>query len=967
MSMRGLTVFIADLRKCQSHEEEERRVNKELGNIRANFNNEKGLNGYNRKKYVSKLLYMSLLGYEVNFGHREALDLIQSSKYTEKQMGYLALTLLLNENDDFLRLVVNSVRKDLYDTSELVVCLALHSIANLGNQEMAQTLGSDVYSILVSNRTGPFARKKAALCLLKLIRKEPSIIETKRWLLPIMELVLHPDLGVATSVTSLVTTLAQQFNEEMSEIAPEIAIRRLKSIILDKEFTHDHIYYRIPVPWLQIKLLRLLQYFPAPEKVEMQETIVNAIRAIIDMSQDLPPDPQQINTQYSILFEAVNLAIHLDLDRDLLSKAAQLLGRFISSRETNVRYLGLETMSHLAAHMDNAPVLREYHPVIVQSLRDRDISVRRRALDLLYSMCTISSAKGTVMELLRHMPSAEASMREDMALKIAILTERYATEYTWYVDVMMRLISTAGDHMGEEVWYRVVQVVLGNEDLQTYAVKISLQTLKSPMCHENAFKVSAYVLGEFGHLIANDEGCAPINQLNALQSKMKTSTLSSRAIGLTTVGKLANLFPEVKTQCLHILNQYRSALDSELQQRACEYHAIISRSDDELIQSVFEEIPPFPVRQSALMSRLLKRETDTEDRRTWVHGGKVANRERRDRISSRKPGDGGDEDNDRDSSLLKEQYGDDDDDGLTREPLPTNAEADLLQLYDDEPLVEGTTDATVASQPYHDQLLWNRSGILFNDNDIQIGLNAVYKPPAGKLAVYIGNKTSQQITNVKLFLGHDEDKVVPTKTADGEIALDIKPAFTATQSANELPTEIMPSSQIRFMYDICCLGIFEPTASLSIEFMVGQRHRKLIMPLPVILLHFMDPVTITSNDFFIRWKQLGGPPRETQSVFRTDQGDVNDSVVEWSRKVVKGLNFAPVEGADPDLDNQVVVGIISTKNEGRFGCLARLEASKEHGMYRLTIRATNGDVAKYTLSSIQKIVGAGPDMMDQSD
>ncbi|KAJ1677630.1 hypothetical protein EV182_005761, partial [Spiromyces aspiralis] len=112
MSMRGLTVFIADLRKCQSREEEERRVNKELGNIRAHFN-ESTLNGYNRKKYVSKLLYMLLLGYDVNFGHREALDLIQSTKFTEKYIGYLAITLLLNEKDSFTRLLVNSIRKDL--------------------------------------------------------------------------------------------------------------------------------------------------------------------------------------------------------------------------------------------------------------------------------------------------------------------------------------------------------------------------------------------------------------------------------------------------------------------------------------------------------------------------------------------------------------------------------------------------------------------------------------------------------------------------------------------------------------------------------------------------------------------------------------------------------------------------------------------------------------------------------------
>lgn len=43
-------------------------------------------------------------------------------------------------------------------------------------------------------------------------------------------------------------------------------------------------------------------------------------------------------------------------------------------------------------------------------------------------------------------------------LKVAILAEKYATDYTWYVDVILKLIRIAGDYVSEEVWYRVIQV-----------------------------------------------------------------------------------------------------------------------------------------------------------------------------------------------------------------------------------------------------------------------------------------------------------------------------------------------------------------------------------------------------------------------------------------------------------------------------------------------------------------------------
>jgi hypothetical protein len=52
---------------------------------------------YDRKKYTWKLLYSHMMGFEVDFGHKQASDLIPSSKFDEKQVGYQALTILLNE------------------------------------------------------------------------------------------------------------------------------------------------------------------------------------------------------------------------------------------------------------------------------------------------------------------------------------------------------------------------------------------------------------------------------------------------------------------------------------------------------------------------------------------------------------------------------------------------------------------------------------------------------------------------------------------------------------------------------------------------------------------------------------------------------------------------------------------------------------------------------------------------------
>lgn len=96
--------------------------------------------------------------------------------------------------------------------------------------------------------------------MLRLYRKYPDIV-SPQWAERIIHLMDDVDLGVALSVTSLVMALAQD-NLDGYKGAYAKAAARLKRIIIDGEYTVDYLYYKVPCPWLQIKLLRLLQYFP---------------------------------------------------------------------------------------------------------------------------------------------------------------------------------------------------------------------------------------------------------------------------------------------------------------------------------------------------------------------------------------------------------------------------------------------------------------------------------------------------------------------------------------------------------------------------------------------------------------------------------------------------------------------------------------------------------------------------------
>ena len=179
------------------------------------------------------------------------------------------------------------------------------------------------------------------------------------------------------------------------------------------------------------------------------------------------------NAGYSILFESINLIIHYNLSgsHELLGQAIALLGSFISAKDTNLLYLSLETMTRLSKIPGTAESIKKHEAVIINILKDGDVYLRRRSLDLLFNICDKTNSKNIVHELLANLARSDVSIREETVLKIAILAENFASSFKWYIDVILKLITLAGDYLADEIWYRVIQIVTNNEELQAYAAQ----------------------------------------------------------------------------------------------------------------------------------------------------------------------------------------------------------------------------------------------------------------------------------------------------------------------------------------------------------------------------------------------------------------------------------------------------------------------------------------------------------------
>uniref|UniRef100_A0A8C7VNM3 AP-2 complex subunit alpha n=1 Tax=Oncorhynchus mykiss TaxID=8022 RepID=A0A8C7VNM3_ONCMY len=908
--MRGLAVFISDIRNCKSKEAEIKRINKELANIRSKFKGDKALDGYSKKKYVCKLLFIFLLGHDIDFGHMEAVNLLSSNKYTEKQIGYLFISVLVNSNSDLISLINNAIKNDLSSRNPTFMNLALHCIANVGSREMAEAFAAEVPRILVAGDTMDSVKQSAALCLLRLNRTSPDLVPMGEW----------------------TTRVVHLLNDQHMALLVSCLLEIVSSASTDLQ---DYTYYFVAAPWLSVKLLRLLQCYPPPEDGAIRGRLTECLETILNKAQEPPKSKkvQHSNAKNAVLFEAISLIIHHDSEPTLLVRACNQLGQFLQHRETNLRYLALESMCTLASSEFSHEAVKTHIETVINALKsERDVSVRQRAVDLLYAMCDRSNAKQIVAEMLSYLETADYSIREEIVLKVAILAEKYAVDYTWYVDTILNLIRFAGDYVSDEVWYRVIQIVINRDEVQGYAAKTVFEALQAPACHENLVKVGGYILGEFGNLIAGDSRSSPLIQFDLLHSKFHLCTVPTRALLLSAYIKFINLFPEVKGTIQVVLrsdSQLRNA-DVELQQRAVEYLRLSCIASTDILATVLEEMPPFPERESSILAKLKRKKGPGN-----LHPDLDENRKERSV-------NGGTADHSSTTSNAKVLllscvvylleppipllsglsslvcWGSS---GPCLDRTPTNrprpgSSSYLLQA----PMPLLSPCCALLGPSFRFWLFWmfvcKNNGVLYENQLLQIGLKSEFRQNLGRMYVFFGNKTSTQFMNFAASVVCQDALQPADPTVDG-------------------------GAQLQQILNIECVSDFVDAPVLNIQFRYGGTLQNIAVKLPITLNKFFQPTEMTSLDFFQRWKQLGAPQQEVQNIFKAR----HSMDTEVTKAKIMGFGAALLDGVDPNPFNFVGAGVIHTKTT-QVGCLLRLEPNTQAQMYRLTLRTSRDTVSQ---------------------
>lgn len=228
----------------------------------------------------------------------------------------------------------------------------------------------------------------------------------------------------------------------------------LKQVIehkLPKEFD----YHRLPAPWIQMKLLELLEILGKGD-LKASEHCYTILEQALKRSED-----GSNNIAFAVCYQCVKTISNIYPNENLIQDAASSLKRFLESQNSNIKYMGIRGLSHI--YKQYPQLLEDYQLVIVDCLESKDETLKRETLELLYKMTNNKNIEVIVSKMLNTLHSSTDSyFRNTLVLKITALAERYAPSHEWYIDTMCLLFELGSEYLNEQILNNFLKLVVEN-------------------------------------------------------------------------------------------------------------------------------------------------------------------------------------------------------------------------------------------------------------------------------------------------------------------------------------------------------------------------------------------------------------------------------------------------------------------------------------------------------------------------
>ena len=463
---------------------------------------------------LQKLTFLQMMGYTMNWASFATIEVMSSPRFAHKRIGYLAASQGFTQDTEVILLTTNLLQKELRGAAVTNLStnqdgvyeagLAINCISNIVTADLAADLLPEMTQL--TSHPQPYLRKKAILCLFKLFVHYPQGLRLTFGKL--QACLQDPNQAVVSCAVNVITELSDKNPKNYLSLAPAFFD------LLTGSSNN----------WMLIKVVKLLGSL-VPEEPRLARKLLEPLANIVRTTQ-----------AKSLLYEAVH-TITLCLPYcpkpdgsmpaivpEVVQLSAQTLRSLVEESDQNLKYLGLVGFASLMQshpRVLSSAGVGDARPLILACLSDPDVTIRKRALDLLMGLATRKNVVDLVSQLMQHVPLARGrgNYRHDLVAKILEIcsSDKYSllsdasnaaeNHFEWYFNhVLLKLAHLLMIHGGgssseqthphaQRLHDEIVNVALRVLPVRTHAVQRAFEIIlwRSHFSEEGMFS------GDDGH------------------------------------------------------------------------------------------------------------------------------------------------------------------------------------------------------------------------------------------------------------------------------------------------------------------------------------------------------------------------------------------------------------------------------------------------------------------------------------
>lgn len=187
--------------------------------------------------------------------------------------------------------------------------------------------------------------------------------------------------------------------------------------------------------------------------------------------------------------------------------AVNILGRFLLNSDKNIRYVALNTLLR-TVHADTSAVQR-HRTTILECLKDPDVSIRRRAMELSFALINAQNVRSMIKELLIFLEKSDSEFKAQCSSGLILAAERFAPTTRWHLDTQLSVLIAVGNYVRDDVVSSTIQLISSSSPSdQEYITGHLWDALLSAQNVEDKqplMQVALWAIGEYGDMFVYGE------------------------------------------------------------------------------------------------------------------------------------------------------------------------------------------------------------------------------------------------------------------------------------------------------------------------------------------------------------------------------------------------------------------------------------------------------------------------------